>query len=87
MYDVPMAVSKEQTASLTSTATPDNGTLLPPVTKPLHRGGKLISFDIEKWGFKDEVIKVNTLIHWLCVQLNPNLFTVVKCAAHTEPIV
>ena len=36
------------------------GSLLPPVTgsKPLHRGGKLISFKLEKWGFKDEVAKV-----------------------------
>ncbi|DBA65683.1 TPA: hypothetical protein ACH3X2_002737 [Trebouxia sp. C0005] len=33
------------------------GTLLPPVSKPLQRGGKLISFKMEKWGFKDEIAK------------------------------
>ena len=35
------------------------GTLLPPVSKPLQRGGKLISFKMEKWGFKDQVAKVS----------------------------
>ncbi|KAL3156732.1 hypothetical protein ABBQ38_001007 [Trebouxia sp. C0009 RCD-2024] len=33
------------------------GSLLPPVSTPLHRGGKLISFKIDKWGFKDDFVK------------------------------
>lgn len=37
------------------------GSLLPPVTKPLHRGGKLISFKLDKWGFKEDVAKVSSV--------------------------
>ncbi|KAL3132496.1 hypothetical protein ABBQ32_009042 [Trebouxia sp. C0010 RCD-2024] len=33
------------------------GSLLPPVSTPLHRGGKLISFKIDKWGFKEDFVK------------------------------
>lgn len=36
------------------------GSLLPPVSTPLHRGGKLISFKIDKWGFKDDFVKVSS---------------------------
>lgn len=36
------------------------GSLLPPVSTPLHRGGKLISFKIDKWGFKEDFVKVST---------------------------
>lgn len=36
------------------------GSLLPPVSTPLHRGGKLISFKIDKWGFKDDIAKVRS---------------------------
>lgn len=57
VYDVP---SKLVNVSIANEAEPNSskGTLLPPVNKPLHRGGKLISFQIEKWGFKDDVAKV-----------------------------
>ena len=37
------------------------GSLLPPVSKPLHRGGKLITFKLDKWGFKDDVAKVGSI--------------------------
>lgn len=60
VYDVPNEVEHHQGGQLISAVTPNNGTLLPPVATPLHRGGKLISFDIERWGFKDDVIKVYT---------------------------
>lgn len=45
------------------------GSLLPPVTKPLHRGGKLISFKLDKWGFKDDVAKVSSLAWGECVPI------------------
>lgn len=57
MYDVPDEMA-DHSAQISAAMTPSNGTLIPPVTKPLRRGGKLISFDIDKWGFKDDVIKV-----------------------------
>ena len=37
------------------------GSLLPPVTKSLHGGGKLVSFKLDKWGFKDDVAKVGSV--------------------------
>ena len=60
VHDVPSEVEHHKGGQLISAVTPNNGTLLPPVAEPLHRGGKLITFDIERWGFKDDVIKVYT---------------------------
>ena len=60
IYDTPNEVSNDGAAQSGTAVTPNSGTLLPPVNTPLHRGGKLISFDIDKWGFKDDVIKVCT---------------------------
>ncbi|DBA96464.1 hypothetical protein WJX77_012078 [Trebouxia sp. C0004] len=64
VYDVPPElVHNAANVSLADGGEPtgdpsgSNGSLLPPVSKPLPRGGKLISFKIEKWGFKDEVAK------------------------------
>ena len=64
VYDVPQElVTNAANISIANEAEPtgSKGSLLPPVSKPLHRGGKLISFKLDKWGFKDEVAKVNQL--------------------------
>lgn len=53
VYDVPTELVDGAGASASA------GNLLPPVTKLLHRGGKLISFKLDKWGFKDDVVKVS----------------------------
>lgn len=58
MYNVPAEVADQQSAQVSTSVRPNNGTLFPAVTKPLHKGGKLVSFDIDRWGFKDDVIKV-----------------------------
>lgn len=47
------------------------GSLLPPVTKPLHRGGKLISFKLDKWGFKNDVAKVSSFAKGALVPVAP----------------
>ena len=62
VYDVPQElVHNAANISIANDAEPagSKGSLLPPVSNPLHRGGKLISFKLEKWGFKDDVAKVS----------------------------
>ena len=66
VYDVPAElVHNAANVSLADGGGPagdangNKGSLLPPVSQPLRRGGKLISFKIESWGFKDEIAKVS----------------------------
>lgn len=61
LYDVPMELVDNVTninVADGAGASGSTGSLLPPVTKSLHRGGKLVSFKLDKWGFKDDVAKV-----------------------------
>lgn len=61
MYDVPLELVKN-VANVDMADMEDDtgskGSLLSPVSKPLHRGGKLISFKMDKWSFKDDIAKV-----------------------------
>lgn len=62
VYDVPTELVDNMTninVADGAGASGSAGNLLPPVTKLLHRGGKLISFKLDKWGFKDDVVKVS----------------------------
>lgn len=55
IYDVPTELVHNVTninAADRADTSGNAGSLLPPVSTPLHRGGKLISFKIDKWGFK-----------------------------------
>ena len=62
VYDVPTELVHNVTnINVADGAGGSAGTLLPPVTNPLHRGGKLISFKLDKWGFKDDVAKVSNV--------------------------
>lgn len=63
VYDVPTELVDNVTnTNVADGASGSAGTLLPPVTKLLHRGGKLISFKLDKWGFKDDVAKVSNIM-------------------------
>ena len=59
VYDVPTELVDNVTNINVADGAGASGSLLPPVTKPLHRGGKRISFKLDKWGFKDDVAKVS----------------------------
>ena len=76
MYDVPSElvhnvanVSLADGGELAGDPNGSKGTLLPRVSKPLQRGGKLISFKMEKWGFKDEVAKVSCSPTFMCTHV------------------
>ena len=78
VYDVPTElvhnVANVNDAAGTE-ASGGTGSLLPPLTKLLHRGGKLVSFKLDKWGFKDDVAKVSN---------NNNRNTLICLPAHDE---
>ena len=63
IHDVPKELVQNATnvdAADRADASGYAGSLLPPVTTQLHRGGKLISFKMDKWGFKDDFVKVSS---------------------------
>jgi hypothetical protein len=79
VYDVPSElVDNAANVSLADGGDPagdpngSKGSLLPPVSKPLQRGGKLISFKMEKWGFKDEVAKVSCSLTFMYTHVPKN---------------
>ena len=72
MYDVPTELV-HNVANINISDGPQlsggAGNLLPPVSKPLHRGGKLLNFKLDKWGFKNDVAKVRAApegVHAAC---------------------
>ena len=61
VYDVPTELVHNAAIANTADETGSAGaagSLMPPVSMPLHRGGKFVSFKLEKWGFKHDVAKV-----------------------------
>lgn len=82
VYDVPPELVHNVTSINVAdgaSASGSAGSLFPPITKPLHRGGKLISFKLDKWGFKNDVAKVSMAAWRAFVPL-------VACDHHTSAI-
>ena len=95
IYDVPKELVQNATnidAADRADASGYAGSLLPPVTTALHRGGKLISFKMDKWGFKDDFVKVSSSYwyslgaqagrgaSWHCLQQPKHNMTHPECA-------